>query len=455
MAVVDFEHHREHHEPNEQCHNYVDMCPLKASDCLKNSWCDETESDASLRLSPLASRLSPLAFCPAGERGIELPMLRTMAALGILVGLIPGCGPSPRRSESSSALSSSAPSVVSVESQEPKLVVTPPLPPPLPEMDPAFLALLHRSPSKAKELLTQARTAMLSTLRFSSSSPAATAPADNTYRYNLRVLERLGDLVRIHMATNHMVLIGWIPFSDLAANAVVIRTPLLESAASKATQHYIEVLPGVQVDVLEEKGDWLRVHAALREPCLSTFVDLEGWLPRSAVGSIYTILSVPMETNGKIENTTTITDRSGRRVLARLRPDDDDDDELLAQSLGKVRGGQQEVLADLGNAIVRGFVPAKSFVPSSPGGGGCGGGVYHPTQLEKPLSSKLRLQRNTCLFDAQDQLAGLSIRAQDVTGRDEGNGIWTVRFPSPWGDLDMRVRETSPDSSQGFVMCDG
>ena len=73
--------------------------------------------------------------------------------------------------------------------------------------------------------------------------------------------------------------------------------------------------------------------------------------------------------------------------------------------------------------------------------------------METPLISKVRVERDTCLFDAQDQLAGVIAQAANVTGRDEGNGIWTVRLPSPWGDLDMRVREIGPDASKGFRIC--
>lgn len=292
--------------------------------------------------------------------GTTVNMLLRSVALGSLMVLSLGCRSSTTRPRIAPGVSAVAVNEqVEKETVEAREGENPAdKPRALPKLDPDLATLLRRPWPRGADVLGEGTTAKLSTLAFSSYKAATRASDDDASQYDVDVLERKGDLVRVRINIGLSVLVGWIPARDLAPRFVIRRSPLLEGAGAEPKTHQVEVLPGVVVDILEEQGDWLRVHAELEGPCRSPLGEAEGWLPRSAVGAIYKTVSPKLESDGQVENATTITGQRPRHILARLHPDYGT---VYARSHGKIRGGRQEVSANLGNAIVRGFVPARSF----------------------------------------------------------------------------------------------
>jgi hypothetical protein len=245
------------------------------------------------------------------------------------------------------------------------------------------------------------------------------------------VLASAGDRVRIVDAMYNLRIALYVARGDLA-DRVIAETPLLASPKAVATPGAdgAFALPGAAPKLGKRSGD--HVFVEISEPG----VRVEGWLPVSAFGPIYT--PSPFNENQGLlllERNTTVKTAAGKVVAHLTVPDG----WLVIMPRDEPGGSSRHVEVRTAHLRVQGRIPAKSVRPEISGftaGGMASGtsGRMHTNFVEVPAGTLLHHTPDGEVLAVQTQADRLVL----ATTR---QGVWhEVRAVTSWGDVPLWIR---------------
>jgi hypothetical protein len=255
------------------------------------------------------------------------------------------------------------------------------------------------------------------------------------------VIDRVGARVRVIAPQDHVRLLLWLEGDDLYR---VIAEDVALAASTEAVRPGpgaggVRLHPGSPVDVDGERGAML--HVLVHDRCVAA----SGWVPRTAVGSLYVPLEVESQpSTGTAPAGTAVHDRPGGHLLATFTAD------CEVVETGPERGAQKPIRYATESIEVRGWM---STVPTSASGtpsGGQSGWSYGLSGLGLwGARSRLRLGEGTCLY-ARRGGAAIGLVTEDMDAPDSApvDGWWQVPLETSWGDLDVWVA-AEPESAEG------
>jgi hypothetical protein len=255
------------------------------------------------------------------------------------------------------------------------------------------------------------------------------------------VVDRVGSRVRVIAPQDHVRLLLWLDADDLyrVISEEVALSPSSDAARPAPGAGGVRLHPGSPVEVGGERGAMLRV--LVRDRCVTA----SGWVPRSAVGSLY----VPLEVEGRPATGmapagTAIHDRPGGHVLATFTAD------CEVTETGPESGGQKPIRYATESIEVRGWMSTTQGTATGPASGGQSVWGYGLSGLGLwGARSRLRLAEGTCLYARRGGPAiGLVTEDMDAPESPPVDGWWQVPLETSWGDLDVWVAaEPQPDSA--------
>lgn len=259
------------------------------------------------------------------------------------------------------------------------------------------------------------------------------------------VVDRVGSRVRVIAPQDHVRLLLWLDADDLyrviTEEVALAASP--DGARPGPGAGGVRLHPGSPVDVDGERGAML--HVRVHDRCVAA----SGWVPRSAVGSLYVPLEVESRpSTGTAPAGTAVHDRPGGRLVASFTAN------CEVTETGPERGGLRPLRYATDSLEVRGWMStAPSSAASAPSGGqsvwgyGLGGlGLWG-------ARARLRLAEGTCLYARRGGPAiGLVTEDTDAPESPPSGGWWQVPLETSWGDLDVWVAAApEPPAADGQV----
>lgn len=244
------------------------------------------------------------------------------------------------------------------------------------------------------------------------------------------VLASAGDRVRVVDSLYDMRIALYVARSDLA-DRVIGETPLVAApkVLAKPGADGAYLLGGAAPKLGKRSGDWVFVE--MSEPG----VRVEGWLPTSAFGPIYTPTPFnPLQGDLLLERSTTVKTAAGKVVAHLTVPEF----WLVIKQRGEPGGSWRDVEVRTEHLRIQGRIAAKSVRPEINGsilGSGASGvaGRMHTNYVELPA--------RTVLHRTPDgEVLAVRLTAGRVPIGGARQGVWhEVSAPTAWGDVTLWI----------------
>ncbi len=189
----------------------------------------------------------------------------------------------------------------------------------------------------------------------------------------------------------------------------------------------VELGPGIALEVLETRGEWIRVSARLEQRAYS------GWVPRDALAESYTRYQFSSDDgdNGEARPSTKLYRTPGKELVFQLEADDVVDVKILDR-----RGAWTLVnyVNRCASFSVRGWAPSRRVATPEPSLSlsGCGTGGDRSGLDERAELPKVAVKPGQILLDApRGEVIGVTTKELELArGPDD-----TVYLESPWGPV--------------------